>query len=212
MRDGPLAAKDYSASGAGLRSGRPSTRAAVNDCSGHQHTRIRSPAGFGMAERSRGRASLAEGSATWAPAWPCIHEFLAIVTNARIYKPPTPISSGGASRNLDGVSVVAADRRVEKAPEGVKGPAGFRPYCGRGCSGRDDRGDLPGAWRGRTLDRRPGFWTLVRPQGAQSAGRLKPGDGFAAVKIGLSAARVFRSQRHYPNRSASARGGGVVPG
>jgi len=35
-------------------------------------------------------ASLAEGSAPWAIPWPCLHEFLAIVTHARIYNPPTP--------------------------------------------------------------------------------------------------------------------------
>lgn len=37
-------------------------------------------------------ANLAESSTPWGLAWPCIHEFLAIVTNPRIYKPPTPVS------------------------------------------------------------------------------------------------------------------------
>jgi len=36
-------------------------------------------------------AELAEGSAVWAIPWPCIHEFLAIVTHPRIYAPPTPL-------------------------------------------------------------------------------------------------------------------------
>jgi len=35
--------------------------------------------------------SLSEGYARWAIPWPCIHEFLAIVTHPRIYNPPTPI-------------------------------------------------------------------------------------------------------------------------
>ena len=35
---------------------------------------------------------LAEGTATWAIPWPCLHEFLAIVTHPRIYRPPTPIA------------------------------------------------------------------------------------------------------------------------
>lgn len=35
-------------------------------------------------------AELAEGRAPWAIPWPCIHEFLAIVTHPRIYAPPTP--------------------------------------------------------------------------------------------------------------------------
>ncbi|MGA3018789.1 MAG: TA system VapC family ribonuclease toxin [Bryobacteraceae bacterium] len=36
---------------------------------------------------------LAEGAAPWSISWPSIHEFLAIVTNPRIYKPPTPLSA-----------------------------------------------------------------------------------------------------------------------
>jgi len=34
---------------------------------------------------------LAEGAAAWAIPWPCIHEFIAVVTHPRIYKPPTPL-------------------------------------------------------------------------------------------------------------------------
>jgi toxin-antitoxin system PIN domain toxin len=37
---------------------------------------------------------LAEGPAAWAIPWPCVHEFLAIVTHPRIYKPPTLIQQG----------------------------------------------------------------------------------------------------------------------
>jgi toxin-antitoxin system PIN domain toxin len=36
-------------------------------------------------------AELAEGTGTWAIPWPCVHEFLAIVTHPRIYAPPTPL-------------------------------------------------------------------------------------------------------------------------
>jgi toxin-antitoxin system PIN domain toxin len=36
-------------------------------------------------------AELAEGRGPWAIPWPCIHEFLAIVTHPRIYDPPTPV-------------------------------------------------------------------------------------------------------------------------
>ena len=35
---------------------------------------------------------LAEGRTPWAIPWPCVHEFLAIVTHPRIYAPPTPLS------------------------------------------------------------------------------------------------------------------------
>jgi toxin-antitoxin system PIN domain toxin len=34
---------------------------------------------------------LAEGPAAWAIPWPCIHEFLSIVTHPRIYTPATPL-------------------------------------------------------------------------------------------------------------------------
>jgi uncharacterized protein len=34
---------------------------------------------------------LAEGRSLWAIPWPCIYEFLAIVTHPRIYNPPTPL-------------------------------------------------------------------------------------------------------------------------
>lgn len=34
---------------------------------------------------------LAESGREWALPWPCIHEFLAIVTHPRIYIPPTPL-------------------------------------------------------------------------------------------------------------------------
>ena len=38
----------------------------------------------------RAVAGLAEGTAEWAIPWPCLHEFLAIVTHPRIFKTPTP--------------------------------------------------------------------------------------------------------------------------
>ena len=35
--------------------------------------------------------TLAESFHEWAIAWPSVHEFFAIVTHPRIYRPPTPI-------------------------------------------------------------------------------------------------------------------------
>lgn len=32
----------------------------------------------------------AEGSAPWGIPWPCVHEFLSVSTNPRIFKPPSP--------------------------------------------------------------------------------------------------------------------------
>lgn len=43
--------------------------------------------------------TLAEGSAAWVLPWPCVHEFLAIVTHPRIFDPATPI--GHALEQVD---------------------------------------------------------------------------------------------------------------
>lgn len=37
---------------------------------------------------------LASSPGRWAIPWPCVHEFLAIVTHPRIYDPPTPTTMG----------------------------------------------------------------------------------------------------------------------
>jgi toxin-antitoxin system PIN domain toxin len=37
-------------------------------------------------------ADLAQGRAAWAIAWPCLHEFLAIVTHPKVYRPPSPLA------------------------------------------------------------------------------------------------------------------------
>jgi toxin-antitoxin system PIN domain toxin len=36
--------------------------------------------------------ALAEGATPWAIPWPCIHEFLSIVTSPRVFKVPTPVT------------------------------------------------------------------------------------------------------------------------
>ena len=36
---------------------------------------------------------LAEGRSRWAIPWPCVHEFLSIVTHPRIFRPPTSLSA-----------------------------------------------------------------------------------------------------------------------
>jgi uncharacterized protein len=38
-------------------------------------------------------ARLGNGTDPWAIPWPCLHEFLSVVTHPRIYKPPTPIET-----------------------------------------------------------------------------------------------------------------------
>lgn len=40
---------------------------------------------------------LAKSGASWAIPWSCLHEFLAIVTHPRIYRPPSPLELALAS-------------------------------------------------------------------------------------------------------------------
>jgi len=45
---------------------------------------------------------------SWAIPWPCLHEFLAIVTHPRIYNPPTPLPAaiGQVDAWLEAPSIV----------------------------------------------------------------------------------------------------------
>jgi hypothetical protein len=55
---------------------------------------------------------LAEGSAAWALPWPCIHEFVGIVTNARVFRDPSTLDEalGAVEALLESPSVrVLAD-------------------------------------------------------------------------------------------------------
>ncbi|MEP6716814.1 MAG: TA system VapC family ribonuclease toxin [Terriglobia bacterium] len=36
---------------------------------------------------------LSEAPEYWAIPWPCVHEFLAVVTNSRIFRDPTPLAA-----------------------------------------------------------------------------------------------------------------------
>ena len=36
---------------------------------------------------------IAEGRSAWSIPWPCIHEFLSIVTHPKIFSPPTPLTA-----------------------------------------------------------------------------------------------------------------------
>jgi toxin-antitoxin system PIN domain toxin len=36
---------------------------------------------------------LAQEKGAWAIPWPCLHEFVSIVTHPRVYAPPTPLSA-----------------------------------------------------------------------------------------------------------------------
>ena len=50
----------------------------------------RTPNGTSLQSRV---VELAEGRLSWAIPWPCIHEFLAIVTHPKIFAPPSPMNA-----------------------------------------------------------------------------------------------------------------------
>jgi toxin-antitoxin system PIN domain toxin len=52
----------------------------------------RADAPFHQAAR-RCVTTLAEGRAAWAIPWPCVHEFVGIVTRQRVFDPPTPLDA-----------------------------------------------------------------------------------------------------------------------
>jgi len=56
---------------------------------------------------------LAEGSDAWAIPWPCIHEFLAVVTHPRIFDPPS-----GMEAALDQVAAWLESPSLTLLPEG----------------------------------------------------------------------------------------------
>ena len=55
---------------------------------------------------------IAEGQARWALPWACVHEFIAIVTHPRIYKPPSTLEEA-----LDQVSAWLESPSVETVGE-----------------------------------------------------------------------------------------------
>ena len=44
------------------------------------------------AEAKRLLAELSEGLRPWAIPWPCVYEFLRVVTHPRVFNPPTPLA------------------------------------------------------------------------------------------------------------------------
>lgn len=65
---------------------------------------------------------LAEGTAPWAIPWPCVHEFLAISTHPKIYRPPTELP-----RALEQVRALLASPSLLLLSE----TTGYWPVLGR---------------------------------------------------------------------------------
>jgi len=60
------------------------------------------------AAAKRTLVGLAEGRAAWAIPWPCLHEFVCVVTHARIFRPPSTVEEavGQTEAWLESPSVV----------------------------------------------------------------------------------------------------------
>ena len=74
---------------------------------------------------------VAEGSGIWTIPWPCIHEFLAVITHPRIYKPPTPLRD--AILQVDYWMESPTLRLIGEAPgywEHLKAMLACRESCG----------------------------------------------------------------------------------
>ncbi len=76
---------------------------------------------------------LAEGATAWALLWPCIYEFVRVVTHPRVFAPPSPLEA--VLTNLDGLF---ASPSVHIFGEGSRHPDHFR----RMLSDGDGRGNL----------------------------------------------------------------------
>ncbi len=57
--------------------------------------------------------ALANGLRRWAVPWPCVHEFLSVVTHPRIYKAPTPLAQA-----LEFMRVLQGSPTLEMLAEG----------------------------------------------------------------------------------------------
>jgi hypothetical protein len=62
--------------------------------------------------------TVAEGDRAWSIPWPCVHEFLAIVTHPRIFDPPSPLDDalGQVEAWLESPTLVLLAERADHWP------------------------------------------------------------------------------------------------
>ena len=124
---------------------------------------------------ARAVAGLAEGRAAWVLPWPCLHEFFAIVTHPRIYKPPTPVAAavGQIEAWLESPSVVLHQRdgRLLARPEGAA-RRGARRRAARPRRARCRPVSAPRCRR--AVERRPRLRPLSGSRGQEPARHVVP--------------------------------------
>ncbi len=76
---------------------------------------------------------LAEGTTAWALLWPCIYEFVRVVTHPRVFSPPSPLEAV-----LTDLESLFASPSLHILGEGPRHPDHFR----RMLSDGDGRGNL----------------------------------------------------------------------
>ena len=134
----------------------------------------------------------AEGRDPWAIPWPCLHEFLAIVTHPRIYAPPTPLETAldqvQAWLESPALVLLCETEHYWQQLQGLLRPARQRAASPR----RPGRRAVPGTRHHRAVDRRPGFLPLPGAEGPQSPDRV------AQVRVS-----GFESRVASPGRVAS---------
>lgn len=78
-------------------------------------------------EASAVLSDLANGTQRWAIPWPCVHEFIAVVTHPRIYKTPTPLNIAlealGALDALSSVELIGEGEGYLERLEAIAKPA-----------------------------------------------------------------------------------------
>jgi predicted nucleic acid-binding protein len=96
---------------------------------------------------------LAEAKSPWAIPWPCIHEFLAIVTHPRIYSPPTPLAAAinQIEAWFESPSLVLLAKTEGYWPE-LRSALEQGPHQWFSSPGCSRRRDLPRSWRPRVVD------------------------------------------------------------
>ena len=116
---------------------------------------------------------LAEGRAPWAIPWPCVHEFLAIVTHPRIYSPPTPLKKAidQVEAWLESPTLVLLSESADYWPL-LRSTLQNGRVSGPQIHDARDSGGMSAARSERVVDSRQGLWPLSRSDGSQSAGWL----------------------------------------
>lgn len=72
---------------------------------------------------------LAEGENAWAIPWPCVYEFLRVVTHPRVFDPPTPLASA-----LEDLESLFESPSLTLLGEGPAHPAHLRAMVAGGAA------------------------------------------------------------------------------